>query len=115
MSDRSAFPDPMEIWNHLELHVRGQEHAKREISVAVYNHYLNHHLFKDSRPQGQHLLLAGPEGVGKTFLVQKTAEFLGVPWVQVDASSLVQPAMACLLYTSPSPRDATLSRMPSSA
>ena len=94
MSDRSAFPDPMEIWNHLELHVRGQEHAKREISVAVYNHYLNHHLFKDSRPQGQHLLLAGPEGVGKTFLVQKTAEFLGVPWVQVDASSLVQPAMA---------------------
>ena len=94
MSDRSAFPDPMEIWNHLELHVRGQEHAKREISVAVYNHYLNQHLFRDSKPLGQHLLLAGPEGVGKTFLVQKTAEFLGVPWVQVDASSLVQPALA---------------------
>lgn len=94
MSDRSTFPDPMEIWNFLELHVRGQEHAKREISVAVYNHYLNHHLFRDSRPLGQHLLLAGPEGVGKTFLVQKTAEFLGVPWIQVDASSLVQPALS---------------------
>ena len=94
MSERITFPDPMEIWNYLELHVRGHEHAKRELSVAVYNHFLNQHLFSDSRPLGQHLLLAGPEGVGKTFLVQKTAEFLGVPWIQVDASSLVQPALA---------------------
>ena len=94
MADRTTFPDPMEIWNYLEQQVRGQEHAKRELSVAVYNHYLNHHLFSDTKPQGQHLLLAGPEGVGKTYLVQKTAEFLGVPWIQVDASSLVQPALS---------------------
>ena len=94
MTPRSTFPDPMEIWNHLEQHVRGQEHAKREIAVAVYNHYLNQHLFPEISPVGQHLLLAGPEGVGKTFLVRKTADFLGIPWIHVDASSLVQPALS---------------------
>ncbi len=92
-TDRSTFPDPLEIQANLDDHVRGQEHAKRYLSVAIYNHYISQHLPADSRKSPQHLLLLGPEGVGKTFLVQKAAEMLGVPWIHADASSLVQPAM----------------------
>ena len=48
-TDRSAFPDPMEIQAHLDDHVRGQVHAKRYLSVAIYNHYISKHLPADSR------------------------------------------------------------------
>ncbi|MBT5738995.1 MAG: AAA domain-containing protein [Planctomycetes bacterium] len=93
-TDRSTFPDPMEIHSHLDQQVRGQDHAKRYLSVAIYNHFISHHLEANFRNSPQHLLLLGPEGVGKTFLVQKVAEWLGVPWIHADASSLVQSAIA---------------------
>jgi len=92
--DRTTFPDPLEIQAHLDEQVRGQGPAKRTLAVAIYNHYLTQHISPSPRPSGQHLLLLGPEGVGKTFLVQKAAEMIGVPWIHADASSLVQPAMA---------------------
>ncbi|MDE0961188.1 MAG: AAA family ATPase [Planctomycetota bacterium] len=93
-TDRTTFPDPLEIHAHLDQQVRGQDHAKRYLSVAIYNHFISQHLESISRNSPQHLLLLGPEGVGKTFLVQKAAEWLGVPWIHADASTLVQPAMA---------------------
>ncbi len=93
-TDRTTFPDPLEIQAHLDEQVRGQAPAKRHLAVAIYNHYLGQFISKSTRSSSQHLLLLGPEGVGKTFLVQKAAEMLGVPWIHADASSLVQPAMA---------------------
>jgi len=93
-TDRSTFPDPMEIHAHLDQQVRGQDHAKRYLAVAIYNHFISQHLEADSCNSPQHLLLLGPEGVGKTFLVQKAAEWLGVPWIHADASSLVQSAIS---------------------
>ncbi|HIG06286.1 MAG TPA: AAA family ATPase [Planctomycetes bacterium] len=93
-TDRSTFPDPLEIHAHLDQQVRGQDHAKRYLAVAIYNHFISQHLEANFRNSPQHLLLLGPEGVGKTFLVQKAAEWLGVPWIHADASSLVQSAIA---------------------
>lgn len=93
-SQRTTFPDPLEIQAFLDQQIQGQKRAKRDLSVAIYNHYVTQHLAPDSDATPQHLLLLGPAGVGKSFLVQKAAEMLGVPWIHADASSLVQPVMA---------------------
>ena len=93
-SNRATFPDPLEIQAHLDEQIRGQNRAKRDLSVAIYNHYVNGHLSPDGTSTPQHLLLIGPSGVGKSFLVQKVAEMLGVPWIHSDAASLVQPVMS---------------------
>lgn len=93
-SNRATFPDPLEIQAHLDEQIRGQKRAKRELSVAIYNHYVTAHLSPKGAVTPQHLLLIGPAGVGKSFLVQKVAEMLGVPWIHADAASLVQPVMS---------------------
>jgi len=89
-------PKPREIKEYLDQYVIGQEHAKKYLSVAVHNHYkrLLHSDSEDSDIEidKSNVLLIGPTGCGKTLL-----------------------AKTCLLYTSPSPRDGLLSRMPSSA
>ena len=80
-SQRTTFPDPLEIQAFLDQQIQGQKRAKRDLSVAIYNHYVTQHLAPDSDATPQHLLLLGPAGVGKSFLVQKAAEMLGVPWI----------------------------------
>jgi len=76
-----TLPTPGEMIAHLDRFVRGQARAKQDIAVAVYNHYLSQ-AWRD-RGHGDlgrhHLLLIGPTGVGKTYLVRTLAEFLGVP------------------------------------
>ncbi|MEC9477203.1 MAG: AAA family ATPase [Planctomycetota bacterium] len=93
-TDRSTFPDPIEIQAQLDKQIQGQTRAKRDLAVAIYNHYITQHLSPESDATPQHLLLLGPAGVGKSFLVQQAAELLGVPWIHADASSLVQPVLA---------------------
>jgi ATP-dependent Clp protease ATP-binding subunit ClpX len=98
-------PTPREIVAHLDLFVFGQELAKRDLAVAFYNHYLgigyhDHHpvaaAAAPTRSQAgapfgkQHILLMGPTGSGKTYLIRLIAEFLGVPWTFIAATSLVQ-------------------------
>jgi ATP-dependent Clp protease ATP-binding subunit ClpX len=101
----SQLPTPREIVAHLDRYVYGQELAKRDLAVAVYRHYLglgyhHHHPLADGlaptrgqagAPFGkQHILLMGPTGSGKTYLIRLIAELLGVPWTFIAATSLVQ-------------------------
>ncbi|MCL4104578.1 UNVERIFIED_CONTAM: hypothetical protein GTU68_004532 [Idotea baltica] len=77
---------------HLDRFVRGQARAKQDIAVAVYNHYLS----QAWRDRGEadlgrhHILMIGPTGVGKTYLVKILADFLAVPVGFASATGLVE-------------------------
>ncbi|MDD3412002.1 MAG: ATP-dependent Clp protease ATP-binding subunit ClpX, partial [Eubacteriales bacterium] len=86
-------PNPREIKEILDQYVIGQEHAKRALSVAVYNHYKR----IDAVPaknevelQKSNILMVGPTGCGKTFLAQTLAKILRVPFAIADATSLTE-------------------------
>lgn len=84
-------PPPAQIKAALDRHVIGQDHAKKVISVAVYNHYKR----VNARARGPELeksniLLIGPTGVGKTLLAQTLARFLHVPFSISDATPLTE-------------------------
>ena len=84
---------PKEIKNFLDLHVIGQEDAKKTLSVAVYNHYkrINQkHLQEEIEIQKSNLILVGPTGTGKTLLAQTISKFLNVPIASVDATVLTE-------------------------
>jgi ATP-dependent Clp protease ATP-binding subunit ClpX len=90
MSQRSI-PHPAEIKRFLDGYVIGQEHAKKVLSVAVYNHYKR--VF--SKRMGleldkSNILLIGPTGVGKTLLAETLARFLNVPFSISDATPLTE-------------------------
>ena len=84
---------PKEIKNFLDLHVIGQEDAKKTLSVAVYNHYkriIQKHLQEEIEIQKSNLILVGPTGTGKTLLAQTISKFLNVPIAIVDATVLTE-------------------------
>jgi len=84
---------PIEIKNFLDLHVIGQEQAKKTLAVAVYNHYkrINQNSSSDDiEIQKSNLLLVGPTGTGKTLLAQTISKFLNVPIAIVDATVLTE-------------------------
>tara|TARA_E500000178_G_scaffold67862_1_gene65315 strand:- start:537 stop:1766 length:1230 start_codon:yes stop_codon:yes gene_type:complete len=84
---------PIEIKNFLDLHVIGQEDAKKTLSVAVYNHYkrINQKNLKEEiEIQKSNLILVGPTGTGKTLLAQTISKFLNVPIAIVDATVLTE-------------------------
>ena len=84
---------PTEIKKFLDLHVIGQEQAKKTLAVAVYNHYkrINQkQLSDDIEIQKSNLLLVGPTGTGKTLLAQTISKFLNVPIAIVDATVLTE-------------------------
>ncbi|MBE6765176.1 MAG: ATP-dependent Clp protease ATP-binding subunit ClpX [Ruminococcaceae bacterium] len=86
-------PKPMEIKEHLDQYVIGQDDAKVALSVAVYNHYkrINSLAAKsDIELQKSNILLLGPTGVGKTFLAQTLAKILDVPFAIADATTLTE-------------------------
>ena len=84
---------PKEIKKFLDLHVIGQEDAKKTLSVAVYNHYkrINQkNLQEEIEIQKSNLILVGPTGTGKTLLAQTISKFLNVPIAIVDATVLTE-------------------------
>lgn len=87
-------PKPKEIKAVLDKYVIGQEEAKKILSVAVYNHYKRieqgENEESDVELQKSNILLIGPTGSGKTFLVQNLARILQVPFAIADATSLTE-------------------------
>ncbi len=86
-------PKPQEIYSFLNDYIIGQEHAKRILSVAVYNHY-KRVLMGLSEPEVElsksNILLLGPTGCGKTLMAQTLARMLNVPFAIADATALTE-------------------------
>ena len=90
--DLKKIPAPHKIKATLDEYVIGQEHAKRVMSVAVYNHYkrVATDTMDDIAIEKSNMLMIGPTGCGKTYLVKTLAKLLDVPLAIADATSLTE-------------------------
>ena len=90
--DIKNIPPPHRIKAQLDDYVIGQEHAKKVISVAVYNHYkrVATGTMNDIEIEKSNMLMIGPTGCGKTYLVKTLAKLLDVPLAIADATSLTE-------------------------
>ena len=85
-------PAPHRIKAQLDEYVIGQEHAKKAMAVAVYNHYkrVATDTMDDIEIEKSNMLMIGPTGSGKTYLVKTLARLLDVPLAIADATSLTE-------------------------
>ena len=90
--DIKNIPPPHKIKAQLDDYVIGQEHAKKVISVAVYNHYkrVATDTMDEIEIEKSNMLMIGPTGCGKTYLVKTLAKLLDVPLAITDATSLTE-------------------------
>ena len=90
--DIKNIPAPHKIKASLDEYVVGQEYAKKVISVAVYNHYkrVATDTMDEIEIEKSNMLMIGPTGCGKTYLVKTLAKLLDVPLAIADATSLTE-------------------------
>ena len=90
--DIKNIPPPHKIKQSLDEYVIGQDYAKKVISVAVYNHYkrVATGTMDDIEIEKSNMLMIGPTGCGKTYLVKTLAKLLDVPLAIADATSLTE-------------------------
>ena len=86
---------PKEVYEYLDQFVIGQKSAKKTLSIAICDHY--NHIRKEQNEEStishyykQNVLMLGPTGVGKTYLIKKLAELVGVPFVKADATKFTE-------------------------
>lgn len=92
-SDDINLLKPVEIKEHLDEYVIGQEEAKKVLAVAVYNHYKRITGKKDEDDvelQKSNIIMVGPTGSGKTYLAQTLAKIINVPFAIADATTLTE-------------------------
>ena len=90
---KQALPTPREIHDFLGRYVIGQEHARRIISVSVYNHFKRVYLDQlgdDTEIDKSNIMLIGPTGTGKTLIARTLARLLDVPFAIADATSVTE-------------------------
>jgi ATP-dependent Clp protease ATP-binding subunit ClpX len=93
-------PNPKEIKSFLDEYVIGQDEAKKQLAVAVYNHYKRIRAVGTLTNKGKshdeieiaksNILMIGPTGCGKTYLAQTLAKRLNVPFAVADATALTE-------------------------
>ena len=92
--EMNELPRPQEMMQILNDYVIGQEQAKKNLAVAVYNHYKRisapQQEDDDVELQKSNILMLGPTGCGKTILAQPLARILNVPFAIADATSLTE-------------------------
>ena len=90
--DIRAIPAPHKIKASLDEYIVGQDYAKKVMSVAVYNHYkrVASEANDDVEIEKSNMLMVGPTGSGKTYMVRTLAKLLDVPLAITDATSLTE-------------------------
>lgn len=90
--DINEYIDPKEIKEFLDEYVISQDHAKKTLCVAAYNHYrrANNPIIDGVDIEKSNVLLLGPSGSGKTLLIKTLAKKLGVPMAIADATTLTE-------------------------
>lgn len=81
---------PADIVNYLDKYVIGQDHAKRTLAVAVYQHYKKLNNKMTGNVDKNNIMLLGPTGSGKTAIITALSKFLGVPFIIYDCTQLTE-------------------------